>query len=255
MFRLLALLFFPAQVFAQSGPANPKVYDYANPGKGREGYALADYDVNESRLYDFYQRQADYLIERPREDVPAIVPAYPGLDAGLHGHWGKHNQNNHSDGRWNDIEMGEHQTQVFSAKDLVVLKGIAIRLGDNHELSAVFDPLTLSYRSVWENGFIKFHPFRWGTSRNATLDGEPWFTLSEAAMPAGGSYLGFRRHGKSITFQYSLSGIRIDDTPSTTSGAFYRHLTLPEGAPTLAFPLPRDYQLVSHHGAGQAILS
>lgn len=255
MLRLLALFLLSGQIFAQSGPANPKVYDYANPEKGRENYDLAGLEVNESRLYDFYQRQADYLMERPREDVPAIVPAYPGLDAGLHGHWGKHNQNNHTDGRWNDIDMGEHQTQVFRGKDLVVLKGISIRLGEGRELSTVFDPLSLSYRSVWENGFIKFQPFRWGTSRNANLDGDPWFTLSEATMPAGGSYLGFRRHGKSITLQYSLSGVHIDDTPSTTSGAFYRHLSLPEGAPTLALPLPGGYQLVSHQGIGQAILA
>jgi len=255
MFRLLALCFFPAQLFAQSGPANPKVYDYANPEKGRETYALAELEVNESRLYDFYQRQADYLMGKDRKDVPAIVPAYPGLDAGLHGHWGKHNQNNHTDDRWNDIEMGEHQTQVFRGKDLVVLKGIAIRLGENRELSSVFDPLTLSYRSVWENGFIKFHPFRWGTSRNATLDGDPWFTLSKADMPDGGTYLGFLRHGKTITFQYDISGTRIDDTPSTFGGIFYRHLALPEGASSLKLPLPGGYQLVSHQGVGRAKLT
>ena len=28
------------------------------------------------------------------EKIPEILPAFPGLDAGLHGHWGKYNQNN-----------------------------------------------------------------------------------------------------------------------------------------------------------------
>ena len=248
--RFLLALLLPAQLFGQSGPANPKVYDYANFEYGRENLTLADREVNEFRLYDFYSRQADYLMERPRQDVPPIVPAFPGLDSGLHGHWGKHNQNNYEDGRWNTIEMGEHQTQVFRAKDLVVLKGIALRLGDDRELSSVFDPLTLSYRAIWEKGFIEFHPFRWGTSRNAELQGEPWFTLPEATMPEGGVYHGFLRHWKSITFQYSIGNVRIDDRPSCREGAFYRHLTFPDGAGNLALPLPAPagrqvYQLVS----------
>jgi hypothetical protein len=26
-------------------------------------------------------------------EIPAIIPSYPGLDGGKHGHWGKNNQN------------------------------------------------------------------------------------------------------------------------------------------------------------------
>ena len=73
---------------------------------GRENYRLSSETVNEARLYEFYQRQADFYMKSSNE-VPVILPAYQGLDGGLHGHWGKHNQNNHSDVRWNDAEMGE----------------------------------------------------------------------------------------------------------------------------------------------------
>ncbi|MGC6564675.1 MAG: DUF6797 domain-containing protein, partial [Akkermansiaceae bacterium] len=237
--KFALLLLLPAQILAQSGPANPKEHEYSDPKKGREGSTLADIQVNEARLYHFYQRQADFFMAKSSGDVPAVIPAYPGLDAGQHGHWGKHNQNNHNDGRWNDIEMGEHQTQVFRAKDLVVLKGIALRLGDKRELSAVFDPLTLSYRAVWEKGFIEFHPFRWGSSRNATLKGDPWFIQSKASMPKGGKYLGFHRYGKRIIFNYQIGEVTISDEPWASSGTFYRRFDL---SPTghLDLPLGND---------------
>lgn len=224
--KLAPLFLIPVQLFAQSGPANPKVYDYAKPDFGRENLTLADHQVNEARLYNFYQRQADYLMSKNPGDVPAIVPAYPGLDAGKHGHWGKHNQNNHNDGRWNDIDMGEVQTQVFRADKLVVLKGISIRLGAGGEVSSVFDPETLSYRAVWENGFIEFHPFRWGTSRNASLKGDSWFTLPEASMPEGGKYLGFHRFGNRVVFNYEIGDVSIFDEPWGGPGVFYRRIDL-----------------------------
>ena len=159
----------PAQV--KGGVADPKVHPYADVLGGRENYRLSSETVNEARLYEFYQRQADFYMESSNE-VPVVLPAYPGLDGGLHGHWGKHNQNNHSDVRWNDAEMGEVVTRVFRGGDMVVLKGVCLLLGEKRELSACFDPLILIYRSVWENGFVHFDGFRWGASRNAKMEGE-----------------------------------------------------------------------------------
>ncbi|MDB4436115.1 hypothetical protein N9139_01425, partial [Akkermansiaceae bacterium] len=164
------------------GAAKPSLHPYSDPQGGREGYELASKKVNEARLYDFYQRQADFYMASA-EEVPETIPAYPGLDAGLHGHWGKHNQNNHSDPRWNDIELGEHFTHVTRHGKMVVLKGINVRLGEKRELSACFDPQTLCYRAIWEDGFVKFNGFRWGSSRNAEIDGTPWFVSEKATAP------------------------------------------------------------------------
>ena len=69
-------------------------------------------------------------------------------------------------------------TQVFrSGEDFVVLKGKSVRLAEDNSLSACFDPMALSYRCIWQDGFVQFHPFRWGTSRNASPAGDNiWFT-------------------------------------------------------------------------------
>ena len=104
------------------------------------------------------------------DKIPAVIPAHPGLDGGLHGHWGKYNQNNHNDGRWNDGDSGEHFTHVVKAKGLNVLEGICVKLGEDHALSTCFDPLSLSYRAVWD-GWIRFEPFRWDVRVEPILRG------------------------------------------------------------------------------------
>ena len=112
---LLCLIPFSGPTFAQN-VAKGKIHPYADTKGGRENWKDSGAAVNEARLYDFYQRQADYYMANP-DKIPAVIPAHPGLDGGKHGHWGKHNQNNHSDTRWNDAEKGEVVTQVFRGED------------------------------------------------------------------------------------------------------------------------------------------
>ncbi len=224
--------------------AHPDTYPYADANGGREGYALSSAPVNEARLYDFYQRQADYYMATGASGVPSILPAYPGLDGGSHGHWGKHNQNNYSDARWNDADMGEVITQVLRhGKEMTVLKGICLRLGENQELSACFDPLTLSYRSIWEGGFVRFDGFRWGTSRNAQVDGAAWFTTASATMPEGGKYLGFHRYGKRIVFDYQIDGTMIRDETWALGSAFLRRIDIQKAVDLLEIDLPRTSEI------------
>jgi azurin len=217
--------------------AAPAKHSYANPAGGRENYRLSNETVNEARLYDFYQRQADFYMASPGE-VPKVIPAYPGLDAGKHGHWGKHNQNNHQDGRWNDIDHGDVKTTVFKPKGASILKGICVRLGDERQLSACFDPMSLTYRALWQGGFLKFEPFRWGTSRNVTPIGDAWFTIAKAEMPEDSAYLGFRRYGKRIVFEYGIANVEVADEPWATADAFYRRLDLKQGSSHFEISFP-----------------
>ena len=160
--QLLYLPLFFTSLSAGLNLADPEKHPYANPNVGREGYDLAGETVNEARVYDFYQRQADYYMENP-DLTPKIIPAYPGLDAGLHGHWGKHNQNGHNDGRWNDGDTGEHFAHVVKgAKDFNVEKGVCVKLGTGHLLSTCFDPQSLTYRAVWQDGWVSFRSFPLG---------------------------------------------------------------------------------------------
>ena len=234
---VLATSHLPAQKVG--GSADPKIHSYAESSGGRDDYQLASHPINKFRLYDFYQRQADYYLANP-DKVPKIIPAYPGLDSGKYGHWGKFNQNNHSDTRWNDAEMGEHFTHVTKHGEKIILKGISLRLGENRELSACFDPLTLSYRTVWEGGFLEFAGFRWGTSRNATIKGSPWFFNEKASSFTKGKYLGFHRYGKRVVFEYQIGDVILSDEAWAEPSVFYRRIDL---SPTGYLDLPLGHQL------------
>ncbi|MFT4549004.1 MAG: azurin [Verrucomicrobiales bacterium] len=229
---------------AQQNIATPEKHPYVDPAAGRETHQpIASHKVNEARVYDFYQRQADYYMAMSPGEVPEILPAFPGLDAGKHGHWGKHNQNNHNDGRWNDMNHGPLVTQVFRNEDITVLKGMSIDLGNG--VSAVFDPQALCYRSVWEGGFVKFQPFRWGSSRNAAPDGKVWFSDKAKKGWQGdeeGVYHGHYRDGETVILSYQIGKTAILDAPRGFSFdddecQLIRQLTFPNGTSGLKLRL------------------
>ena len=66
-------------------------------------------------------------------------------------------------------DTGEHFAHVVKGKGLNVEKGICVKLGAGHMLSACFDTKSLSYRAVWQDGWVNFQPFRWGSSRGANI--------------------------------------------------------------------------------------
>ncbi len=218
--------------------ATPDEHPFVDPAGNREGHLNADIEVNESRVYDFYQRQADFYMGDERR--PAIVPAFPGLDAGLHGHWGKHSQNQHNDDRWNDMDMGPIWGQTVRRGKFGVGKAIAVSLDSNSELSVCFDPETFNYPTLWKGGFVSFDPFRWGTSRNATPDGEIWFenTNKTIAWSKNGAisetrYHGYYRHNGRAIFSYAIDGKPVLDNPTAkligNDSVFIRSMQFPEG--------------------------
>ncbi len=236
IFFILPIIFTTgAKSAANLNLASPDKHPYADPAGGRENHEYTDQKVNEARVYDFYQRQADYYMANP-DKIPEIIPSYPGLDAGLHGHWGKYNQNNHNDGRWNEGDTGEHFAHVVKGKGLNVEKGICVKLGTGHILSTCFDPQSLSYRAVWENGWINFQPFRWGSSRGANINGKTWFSIAKAEMPEGGEYLGLHRFGKRVVFEYKIGKTEIQDEPWAGKDAFYRRIDLLNPVTKLSLP-------------------
>ncbi len=210
-------LTLPASADEDLNIATPDDHPYVTPDGNREKHQHTEATVNEARVYDFYQRQADhYMMGEAR---PNLVPAFPGLDAGVHGHWGKHNQNQHNDGRWNDIEMGSILGHTIRHQKFAAGKGVAVNLADG-QLSTCFNPQTLSYPMVWEGGFIEFDPFRWGSSRNANVKGDVWYInqSKEMAWTREGQsvptrYRGYYRHNGRAIFSFEVDGKPILSSP------------------------------------------
>ncbi|MDG2122334.1 MAG: hypothetical protein P8J87_01470, partial [Verrucomicrobiales bacterium] len=167
-FALLSATTLSAQV------ADPSKFPYADSSSGRPSSPAANNQINSERLYHFYSRQADHY--RSLENVPPLLPAYPGLDGGKHGHWGKYNQNNHNDGRRNDIDTGTVVAGILESDGTKILKAVNTHLGTPPSLATAFDPQSLAYRSVWTpptpDSFVHHPPFRWALSRGTLPQGE-----------------------------------------------------------------------------------
>lgn len=263
LFAAVVLAFFDSHAVAQEDPhdhhdhgghnhgdmssgglANPKTDSFADPSLGRDGYELASEQVNQFRVYDFYQREADHFMQ---QEPTKFLPAFPGLDGGLHGHWGKFNQNYHNDERWNDQETGTLIGARLHVDKVQVHKGMNVLLGDKGELAACFDPWSMTYRYVWEGGFVKYNGFRWGTSRGVTVDGEnllqhhgAWKGNRADIRLAGAKFHGVYRHGKHLAFSYNIDGMEVMDSPwaGSTDGRSWMSRSLKLTAPAGDHVLP-----------------
>ncbi len=176
--------------------------------------------VNRERVYDFYSKEADFFLTRPQA---RILPAYPELDGGTHGHWGNQNEDSWTNDHWSQTDLGSVMSGVLHGPNLVVPKAVCVRLGDDGELSACFDPQTLSYPAVWSGGFLKITSKRHGILDGLILDGQLQ-PNPEAANPADQpfEYHGFYRHGNRVIFSYRLGDQEMLDAPWVENGRFTR---------------------------------
>jgi azurin len=215
--------------------ARAKDHPYVDHQKGREGYRLASEPVNAYRIYDFYQRQADYYLSSGAQ-LPAIIPAFPGLDGGKHGHWGKNNQNSHNDGRWN--EMGHHGLICHTVGG-VGADGFMINVDAQQQLHAGFSPsANLSYFRYWDGEFTHIDPYRWGTSRGVKQKGKVLTQFNDKQLKQRGKansigwqvakelrrYLGYFDTDFGIIFSYAIKNAKVLDTLRSKDGKVYHRI-------------------------------
>jgi hypothetical protein len=125
--------------------------------------------VNRDRVYDFYTREAQHF--RGQEPLPLLIPEWPGLDGGKYGHWGNQNDNVWKDNRWNQTDLGALQCGVFRAGKQTVPRGVCVRLGEQGEMAACFNPDTLQVEALWKGGFVRFTDHRMGFMDGLRPDG------------------------------------------------------------------------------------
>ncbi len=155
--------------------------------------------VNRDRVFDYYSKQALYFMKQ--KPLPALIPAFPGVDGGNQGHWGNQNdQVTWKDGRFGASDHGSLFCGVFKGAGLTLPKGVCVRFDDK---AAVFDPETLGFPVIWTGGFIKINDARHGFMAGAPMDGK---VLSQSGKQQKGIYHGFYRHGKEVIFSYNVDG-------------------------------------------------
>jgi putative heme-binding domain-containing protein len=198
----------PARFEYERGPVRPDEW----PSRGHR--------VNRHRLYDFYFKEAEYFMKQPTR--PHLLPAFPGIDGGIEGHWGTQNEKTWEDDRWNDADTGTVMCGVFRGAGVTVARGVCVRLGDAGDVAACFNPDTLTYDAVWTGGLVKFSAVRHGFMHGVLMNG------TAGPRPAGAKpdkpfvYRGFYRHGKRVVFAYRVGDVEMLDAPWAEAGKFTR---------------------------------
>ena len=163
--------------------------------------------VNRDRIYDFYAKQArDFAA---MAEKPALLPQYPGLDSGRYGHWGNQNEESWRDGRWAQMDCGSRLAGVMRIGGTTIGKAVCVRLGENGERAACYDPETDEWRALWQDGFLKFSDARHGLMNGLQMDGPLLADELTKPVPRKGAprkYRGFYQHGKRTVFSFGRNG-------------------------------------------------
>jgi putative heme-binding domain-containing protein len=171
------------QVIADSQSHGPAKFEFTAAPLQPQRWPGSNLPVNRDRVYDFYTKQAEYFRQQPR--LPRLLAAAPELDGGKLGHFGNQSDDDWVDGRWNETELGSVQAGVLHTSDgKRIIRAICLRLGENDELSACFNPDTLNYEAVWSGGFVSFSTRRHGFLHGLKMEGTPVATRT-ISVPAG----------------------------------------------------------------------
>ncbi len=210
------------QMVVQALSHTPAEFSFSPAPLAPEHWPHADHYVNRDRVYDFYTKQADYFRQQPHP--PHLLPAASEMDGGKYGHWGNQNEQTWESDRWNQTELGSVQAGVFQAAGLTVARGVCVRLGEQHELSACFDPDTLRYVAVWKEGFVSFSPVRHGFMSGLLQQGTSVPVPEQPTLNQPFTYHGFYRQGNRVVFAYRIGEVEFLDAPWVVDGQFVREV-------------------------------
>jgi putative heme-binding domain-containing protein len=186
--------------------------------------------VNEHRVYDPYTKQAMQF--RGRDPLPILLPAWPGLDGGTHGHWGSIPWTTWDDTRRDTCDQGTVQAWPLRLGGRTIPRAVSVRLGDSGELAACFNPDTFQFEATWTGGFLKFEKTRYGFLAPAAPAGPLGPAPAAAELPPGPRvYHGFYRHGSRVIFSYSIGGVEYLDAPWAKDGVLVREIAPAESHP------------------------
>ena len=214
----------------------PAAFDVPREPLEPEAWPNRDLWVNKDRVYDAYTKQARQF--RGRDPLPLLLPAFPGLDGGTHGHWGTIPWSTWDDERRDKGDQGTVQAWPLMLDKRLIPRAVSVRLGDAGELAACFDPDTLQFEATWSGGFLKFAKTRYGFLSPASPAGVVGEPPAAAALPAGPrTYRGFYRHGTRVVFAYAIGDVEYLDAPWVKDGALVREI-----APATSHPLAQLVQ-------------
>ncbi|MEM7397051.1 MAG: DUF6797 domain-containing protein, partial [Verrucomicrobiota bacterium] len=164
----------------------------------------------QNRLRDFYANQARQQLRSDRP-TPKILPAFPGLDGGIFGHWGQNTEAKYADDQLNAMEIGSVISQTVRHFGATTPRAIVVRLGEFGETSAIFDPDRLTFTDAWVGG-VRWESRRFGLNNGIKPEGARLLDLRRSKWTGSSMrYRGLFRHGERVIFHYEIGGVPVFD--------------------------------------------
>ena len=168
----------------------------------------------ENRIRDFYLHQAQRQLDS-QQAPPQFYPEFPGLDGGDFGHWGQNPESDNYDHMLNNVDIGNVVSQVIHHFGVTTPKAIAVRVGEEGQTTALFDPERLTFTDVWEGG-VTWGDRRFGLLTGITARGKRILdlTASKWSLPKGATkrYVGLYRNAQRVVFVYQIGSATIYDS-------------------------------------------
>lgn len=97
------------------------------------------------------------------------------------------NDSQWNDNRWQQTDIGPFlSASIETGGNNRTLKGIAIRIGDKQQATAVFDTARLRFSAAWTGGFLKLDGRRFGLIRRPQAAGDVFYSTPKTAGWANG---------------------------------------------------------------------
>lgn len=151
---------------------------------------------------------------------------------------GFQNESHWQDNRWQQTDVGPYLTGAIVAPGGPVLKGMAIRVGEDRSGAIVFDSAQMTYRTMWTGDFLAFGPRRFGLIEKPQVAGDDvWSVLPDQAGWAHGGtfdtsgvelgwpggivglpkswahYKGLYQCGQRVVLHYTVGDVEVLDSP------------------------------------------
>ncbi len=203
----------------------------------------------QNRLHDFYANQARRFLEQ-KQPLPDVLPPFPGLDGGTFGHWGQYPPQRSLDASMSEIEFGGLLSTVTSHFRKITSKALIVQPGDQGNMTAMFDPIALTFTDLWEGPLVAFNPAMLGLITPATPVGKQLVNLQASAWnsteTAERRYVGLYRNGRNVVFRYRIGDADVLDRSWKTNEQFARSLQI-------TGTLPPDTSLTLLAGSSEPI--
>ncbi|MFM7843970.1 MAG: ThuA domain-containing protein, partial [Planctomycetota bacterium] len=192
--------------------------------------------------------KVEWLIdESKQQNHGQLGAADPGVNKGngkgavarREDHWGMEavgfnwTEQDSVDNRWNQTDVGSFLASTVPLAGLLpVRKGLSIRVGEGEQGTMCYDTARMQLRAAWQNGFLQFHPARFGLINSPAPKGEMQWMVPEGPGWMGGTvrYRGLQPQGQRVLLQYEVGTTAVSELPGlrkvAAGSVFLRPLAL-----------------------------